>query len=486
MNKFIYLAAIVLFCIGFSSCEKEETREFIDFEKRQKSRETFFRSGKTKSTDDFSLQIINFLKYIDDRTHFTEEFTETYGRPWWDICKTTYTKNTALRIVPIIDVDEIHISGLQFFGYRNHEFISFFILNDECAIKTLKNDKMRTLYSNLILNYERVLSKQRLKEVRVVGNGNCYSTFVDDLWIKTECDLDVTDWEPDGPKGPNPEGPGEPGEPNGSGSGHGNSEPIGGGTAGGSGVPGNGGIPECEIIDGVCHITGWLENQTVEVPEDLVPEPLLEVLPTPEFLANQKLKCIWEILNRDNTSFQRYLKQFDNDFSIIDLEFDISNSLPTNVNGRTDNSYSNKILISINGSTLENRPVLGVARTLIHEAIHAELYRKVRSVNNQISINDFPGIYDYYRRYIKNWQHQQMAAHYIDLMGKMLKEFDGSKMSDQYYRDISWNGLYMVNDKNNPGNLIYTVAFNNLSLAERTRILNNIKNLKENGTKECN
>ncbi len=68
----------------------------------------------------------------------------------------------------------------------------------------------------------------------------------------------------------------------------------------------------------------------------------------------------------------------------------------------------------------------------------------------------------------------------------MLKEFDGSRMSDQYYKDISWNGLYMINDKNNDGTYIYTVAFNELSPTEKTRILNNIKKLKENGIKDCN
>ncbi|MBL4560636.1 MAG: collagen-like protein [Labilibaculum sp.] len=269
----------ILLVVFFSSlliisCEKDD--EFVqpdaktqnqEFFKQQKCSETFFRSSKTKSTDDFTIQIINYLKYIDDRTHFTEEFVETYGRPWWDICNTTPTQYTPMKIVPIIDVDEIHISGLLFFGFRDNEFVSFFILNDECAIRTLKNEQMRTLYSNLILNYERVLSKlskQRLKVVHVIGQGDCYSTYVDELWIKTECKMKLIDWTPtgpgptglpDGPMGPGePDGPGNPGDPLGP------IEPLGPGGGGG------GGNPKCKYINGewVCPI---------KVPEEIIPSP---------------------------------------------------------------------------------------------------------------------------------------------------------------------------------------------------------------------
>lgn len=215
------------------------------------------------------------------------------------------------------------------------------------------------------------------------------------------------------------------------------------------------------------------------------PDPDPKIEPTDNFLNNAKLNCIWEKLTKNN-SFNNYLKNFDQDFSTVDLIFDTSTNLPNNVNGRTDNSTSDKIYIYINENTISQKPVLGVARTIFHEAIHAELFRKVRSVNNQISIDDFPGIYDYYRRYLKNWQHQQMAAHYIDIMANMLKEFDGGQKSDQYYKDISWSGLYKFNDKNNPGTLIYSTAFSELSSTEQQRIINAISNLRNNGNKICN
>ena len=111
---------------------------------------------------------------------------------------------------------------------------------------------------------------------------------------------------------------------------------------------------------------------------------------------------------------------------------------------------------------------------MAHETIHAELYRKVRSVGGMISIDDFPGIYDYYRRYVKDWQHQQMAAHYITVIADILKEMDNHQRSNQFYNDITWEGLHN------------TVAWSRLSNSERMRITNVISNFKLSGNKICN
>ncbi|WP_330488703.1 hypothetical protein [Tenacibaculum sp. FZY0031] len=101
------------------------------------------------------------------------------------------------------------------------------------------------------------------------------------------------------------------------------------------------------------------------------------------------------------------------------------------------------------------------------------MYRKLRSVNYKVSINDFPGIYDYYRRH-KNWQHEQMAAHYVRTIAGMLKEFDNSQNTNSLYTDLAWEGLQN------------TVTWNNLSNSEKDRIINTVKNYKSTGTKKCN
>lgn len=79
-------------------------------------------------------------------------------------------------------------------------------------------------------------------------------------------------------------------------------------------------------------------------------------------------------------------------------------------------------------ASYQKRPNLLVVKTIIHEVIHAEMFRKLLSLaNNNGSIDvellkytllqgDYIGMLDYYYRYgntiNSTWQHQQMAAHY--------------------------------------------------------------------------
>lgn len=187
-----------------------------------------------------------------------------------------------------------------------------------------------------------------------------------------------------------------------------------------------------------------------------------------------KSKCVYNKLNRNSTSFIEAIKKFDGEFPVSHLKFSTDYTLPTSTKAVTNNTGANFIEIKINGNTISNRTTLGLARTLAHEVIHAELYRKVRSVGGQVSIDDFPGIYDYYRRYVKDWQHQQMAAHYRTTIVEIRKEYDNNGHSNQFYNDLAWEGLHN------------TTAWDQESPAERTRITNAIINLKNNGNKNCN
>lgn len=199
---------------------------------------------------------------------------------------------------------------------------------------------------------------------------------------------------------------------------------------------------------------------------------VVEILKDSSFIGT-KAECVYEKLNVGSTTFKELIERFDGEFPVAHLKFKIDNSLTAKTNAQVSNGYENYIEIRINGNTLPGRTVLGLARTLIHETIHAELYRKVRSVGGNVSIKDFPGIYDYYRRYIKGWQHEQMAAHYRTTIVEALKEFDGNRQSLSFYNDLAWEGLTA------------TVVWQNLPLSEKTRITNFITNYKKNGSKNC-
>lgn len=186
-----------------------------------------------------------------------------------------------------------------------------------------------------------------------------------------------------------------------------------------------------------------------------------------------KALCVYNKLQQLSGGFKAAIQKFDGEFPVAHIKFSIDYSLPETINAVTNNSGQHIINVKINGNTLNNRTELGLARTLTHETIHAEIFRKIRSVGSQISISDFPGIYDYYRRH-KDWQHELMANHYRRIIANILKEFDNSLQTDQFYMDLAWEGLHN------------TTVWTNLSEIEKTRITNVIRQHKINGNKDCN
>lgn len=177
-------------------------------------------------------------------------------------------------------------------------------------------------------------------------------------------------------------------------------------------------------------------------------------------------------------AFQSYLQNFDGDFSVAHLKLSSSTSLPNDINAETTEPINYLINITINENNL-NRPSLDIARTLIHEIIHAEIFRKLLSVAGQpnipwsnefiISIKDnYPGLYDYYLRFQYNIpvgqeatsaQHEAMAQHYRGIIKNALQQFDNSSNSQETYDALSWVGL---------GG---TTAWNNLSSNEKMNII---------------
>jgi hypothetical protein len=157
------------------------------------------------------------------------------------------------------------------------------------------------------------------------------------------------------------------------------------------------------------------------------------------------------------------IKKFDGEFPVSHLKFEIDNSMSSNTKKaytRPPESYVTDIVLNgnpVKDASYQKRPNLLVAKTIIHEVIHAEIFRKILSLasdngqidttvlNNMLQNGDYPGILDYYTRFGANgFQHQQMAAHYRETIGRMLQEFDtGSVVAewqepDQFYMDLAW------------------------------------------------
>ncbi|GAA3570346.1 hypothetical protein [Snuella lapsa] len=129
-------------------------------------------------------------------------------------------------------------------------------------------------------------------------------------------------------------------------------------------------------------------------------------------------------------------------------------------------------------------PTLFIAQTIIHEAIHANMYLAIYNhVNGNLSnipdVDDFPAIYEEYR-VLNNWQHEFMADHYIGLIAQGLQEVH-PRLNDQifiddlvnsypdltleaFYTNLAWIGLNGTQSQttylSNPDNLAnYSICY---------------------------
>jgi len=224
-----------------------------------------------------------------------------------------------------------------------------------------------------------------------------------------------------------------------------------------------------------------------------------------------KALCIYNDIESLSTSFNNAIKKFEPEFPVAHLKFkmgDLGNTrattdAPDGVNGN-NTSPDYVITITLNNNSnkhrVDYRPNLMTVKTIAHEVIHAEMYRKLLSVlDNGGNISgvtrqdildaldgNFPGMYDYFMRH-KNWQHQQMATHYRDAIARIMQEYDtgypvpNNQQPSQLYMDLAWEGL--IYEKGT--NAIYT--WTNLLQPEKDRIKGVISSYIDNNKNEnCN
>ena len=197
--------------------------------------------------------------------------------------------------------------------------------------------------------------------------------------------------------------------------------------------------------------------------------------------------CLMSVYNKlgGSATFQSYLKKFDGDFSVANLKLSANSNIVSTVNAETSPPVNYLIEISFNSNNL-NRSSLEIARTFMHEMIHAEMFRKLLSLsstngeidvlllNQMLTQHNYPGLYDYYRRYgVNDMQHEQMAAHYIENIIDFLKGLDSS-LSQQEYEALAWGGLKG------------TVAWNSKTGQEKQNIMDTYNNWKSKAGTSCN
>ncbi|KLT64713.1 hypothetical protein [Pedobacter sp. BMA] len=176
---------------------------------------------------------------------------------------------------------------------------------------------------------------------------------------------------------------------------------------------------------------------------------------TPAFVKNAKAMCALSRL-MENNFFKATLNNFIGETKNIDLTFKLGYidqesgfTTPGNTLVRPSSWNSKNIDIIIASNVIDSLSSIQVAITLLHEGIHAEIYRKLLSINGPGNLNNqnFPSMFNLYQQYSisRGFSHEYMANYYVDIMANAIKEYDKSRFDIDYYKAIAWNGLKGTN-----------------------------------------
>jgi hypothetical protein len=134
-----------------------------------------------------------------------------------------------------------------------------------------------------------------------------------------------------------------------------------------------------------------------------------------------------------------------------------NSSLDDNVNGATSEVYyvpSNTALTTFDNNKFKQASDLAIARTILHEAVHAYLVAyftlnpaQRNPLNSNFALNPYP---DYVRNILftnignNEAQHIEMTKTFVDDIATALEQYGyykGYLFSHQFYNDLAWGGL---------------------------------------------
>jgi hypothetical protein len=225
-------------------------------------------------------------------------------------------------------------------------------------------------------------------------------------------------------------------------------------------------------------------------------EMIVEVNETQEFKEQTCLKKIKDDVIKIK-EISRIIKRFEPTSPVLNLEWGIFNDTDWNNTGQTSlDSYQTTAFIEFNSESLIHVNNIVMVKTIAHEIIHAELFRKLKelvddyqilSLSEYLALQDnFLGIADFTFRYgqleysqslsgnLITWglvpdyslaHHNQMASYYRETLIKVMKAYDNVKgitrpNAEEFYEALSWAGL-MATSNDNGENAQYTDAWKN-------------------------
>ena len=188
-----------------------------------------------------------------------------------------------------------------------------------------------------------------------------------------------------------------------------------------------------KVISSANNVTAYLGG----IKDDLEHESLKQILEAVTTLKEGKIGIILNIFLNNVTNWNWVIKE---------------GSLPEDVTGRTQ-LISGVATTTLDYSKLKNATNLSVARTMIHEMIHA--YLTLYFQYNAIDANkEYPEILTAWQASEKpdynEIQHEEIEKNFVDEIAESLNEF-GQKaglinINKKVYNDLAWGGLDFENN----------------------------------------
>ena len=115
------------------------------------------------------------------------------------------------------------------------------------------------------------------------------------------------------------------------------------------------------------------------------------------------------------------------------------------------NGTANQYLTQIGLNYANSATRLSIARTIVHEAIHAYILSYLDSGSTTFNQN-FPDLWNEMvaKKYgdlntngaLNMYHHQEIARNYVNVISNALSVWDNNQHSSQYYNDLAWGGLF--------------------------------------------
>ncbi|RPD91170.1 hypothetical protein EGM88_15150, partial [Aureibaculum marinum] len=218
----------------------------------------------------------------------------------------------------------------------------------------------------------------------------------------------------------------------------------------------------CETISDNPFVDPYDEKDNKTVPEEDKGDGSEEEHIDSDDLTDKE-KCINDFLTSKGNTFVKEIMQnfkgnseFDIKIQSVDRIFGENND---DLNGETRFTLGNEIIfIDISSYQANQNSALEVARTILHEYIHADMLRKLNTSDQTNEVLDFIKTYEKYKqtKFEPTAQHETMAELYLKSMEDALKDFyknvlvgdynyntnNGTNpLPDSFYEALAWRGL---------------------------------------------